>query len=46
MEPTFKFPISIGASGEMSLRVGDSRKLLIKIVGTEKALSQEKLYRI
>lgn len=40
MEPTHNFPISIGASGEMSLRVEDSRKLLIKIVGTEKELKQ------
>ena len=43
MEPTYGFPISIGASGEMSLRVQDSRKLLIKLVGTESALSQQKL---
>ena len=35
MEPTFNFPLAIGASGEMSLRVNDSRKLLIKLVGTE-----------
>lgn len=43
MEPTYQFPISIGASGEMSLRADDSRKLLLKIVGTEKDLSQVKL---
>lgn len=43
MEPTYGFPISIGASGEMSLRVQDSRRLLIKLVGTESALSQQKL---
>jgi len=40
MEPTYKFPLKIGASGEMSLKVEDSRKLLTKIVGTEKFLSQ------
>jgi len=40
MEPTYKFPLKIGASGEMSLRVEDSRKLLVKVVGTENALSQ------
>ena len=28
VEPTYKFPISIGANGEMSLCVDDSRKLL------------------
>ncbi len=43
VEPTYGFPLSIGASGEMTLRADDSRKLLIKIVGTEKDLSQSKL---
>lgn len=43
MEPTYKFPISIGASGEMSLRAEDSRKLLLKLVGTENFLGQQKL---
>ncbi len=43
VEPTYGFPISIGASGEMSLRAADSRKLLLKLVGTENDLSREKL---
>lgn len=43
VEPTYGFPISIGASGEMSLRAEDSRKVLIKLVGTEKYLGQQKL---
>lgn len=43
IEPTYGFPISIGASGEMSLRAEDSRKLLVKLVGTERDLSQQKL---
>ena len=43
IEPTYGFPISIGASGEMSLRVADSRKLLLKLVGTENYLGQQKL---
>lgn len=43
IEPTYNFPISIGASGEMSLRVEDSRKLLLKIVGTEDVLDQAKV---
>ena len=43
IEPRYGFPISIGASGELSLKISDSRKLLVKIVGTESALSQEKL---
>ena len=43
IEPTYGFPISIGASGEMILRADDSKKLLLKIVGTENDLSQIKL---
>lgn len=43
VEPTYDFPIAIGASGEMSLRAEDSRKLLLKLVGTENFLGQQKL---
>lgn len=43
IEPTYGFPISIGASGEMSLRAEDSRKLLVKLVGTENFMGQQKL---
>lgn len=43
MEPQYGFPISIGACGEMSLRADDSRKLLLKLVGTESILTQEKI---
>ncbi len=43
IEPTYGFPISIGASGEMALRAEDSRKLLLKLVGTEKHLGQQQL---
>lgn len=43
IEPTYKFPLSIGASGELSLSVNDSRKLLVKLVGTEQTLSQQQL---
>lgn len=43
MEPTYGFPLSIGASGEMALRVEDSKKLLLKLVGTESILNQQKL---
>ena len=43
VEPTYGFPISIGASGEMTLRAEDSKKLLLKLVGTEDYLSQAKL---
>ena len=41
MDPTYKFPLQIGASGEMVLSVCDSKKLLVKIVGTENILTQE-----
>lgn len=43
VEPTYGFPLSIGASGEMSLRAEDSRKLLLKLVGTENFLGQQTL---
>lgn len=46
VEPTYGFPISIGANGEMALSVNDSRKLLVKIVGTERTLDQASLVRI
>ncbi len=42
-EPTYHVPIKLGACGEMSLRIEDSRKLLVKIVGTEGILGQEGL---
>ena len=45
MEPTYNFPISIGASGEMSLRAEGLRKLFHKLVGTENFLGQENLTR-
>lgn len=43
VEPTYGFPLQIGASGEMTLRIEDSRKLLVKIVGTEKGINQQGL---
>lgn len=43
MEPTYHFPIEIGACGEMTLKAEDSRKLLLKLVGTENVLGQEQL---
>lgn len=43
VEPTYKFPLSIGASGEMALSVEDSRKLLVKLVGTERILDRNQL---
>ena len=43
VDPTYKFPLSIGASGEMTLSVEDSRKLLVKLVGTERVLDRNQL---
>jgi len=43
IEPTYKFPLAIGASGEMALSVEDSRMLLTKLVGTERDLGRDKL---
>ncbi len=43
MEPTYKFPLSIGASGEMSLCVDNSRKLLVKLLGSEQVLNRQQL---
>ena len=43
IDPQYGFPLAIGASGEMSLRAEDSRKLLLKLVGTENYLGQQRL---
>ena len=39
LDPTLGFPLEIGACGEMNLTVSDSRKLLIKLVGTMKGIA-------
>ena len=38
IEPTYGFPLSLGCSGNLSLKVIDSRNLLENIVGTIKEL--------
>lgn len=43
MDPQYGFPLTIGASGEMSLEAGDSRKLLVKLLGTENVLDRTNL---
>lgn len=43
IDPQYGFPLAIGVSGEMSLRAEDSRKLLLKLVGMENFLGQQKL---
>lgn len=39
LEPNYGVPLEIGASGEMNLMVSDSRKLLVKLVGTMKGIA-------
>ena len=46
IEPIYGFPIQLGANGEMTLRVDDACKLLIKIVGTEHTLSQQDIIKV
>lgn len=36
LEPIYKFPIKIGACGEMRFQIEDSRKFIIKLVGIKK----------
>lgn len=43
MEPVYGFPVSIGASGEMTLRVENGPVVLSKLVGTERDLSRQRL---
>lgn len=45
VEPTYGFPLQIGACGEMNVRIEDGRKLLIKVVGTEDFFDQDDLIR-
>lgn len=39
IEPTMNIPLELGACGEMNLMVSDSRKLLVKLVGTTNGIS-------
>lgn len=41
IDPLTGVPLELGASGEMSLAVEDSRKLLVKLVGTMKGVAWE-----
>lgn len=43
IDPKYGFPIRIGACGEMYLSVSDSRKLIVKVVGTEASITQQVL---
>ena len=42
-DPVSGLHVELGASGEFSVRVTDSRKLLLKLVGTSQGLSQSQL---
>lgn len=39
IDPLTGVPLELGASGEMNLQVGDSRRLLVKLVGTMKGIA-------
>ncbi len=41
IDPLTGVPLQLGASGELNLLVADSRKLLVKLVGTMKGISWE-----
>ncbi len=43
LEPTYHFLLSIGASGEMSLRIEDSRKFLIKVAGSDPEVDRQEV---
>ncbi len=43
MEPTYQFPIQLGASGEMIVQCDDARLFLVKVVGTEPKINQDML---
>lgn len=45
VEPTYGFPLQIGACGEMNVQINDARKLLIKVVGTENYFDQDELVK-
>ena len=42
-DPEYGFPLSIGVSGEMALKVNNGKKLLIKLVGTANEFNRETL---
>lgn len=43
MEPVYKFPVSLGVSGQLALAVTDSQRLLQKLNGTDRILDQNRL---
>ncbi|MCL2157221.1 MAG: SPFH domain-containing protein, partial [Methanobrevibacter sp.] len=43
LDPTFNIPINVGASGSMEFIIKDSKKFVIKVVGTQSHVDQSKL---
>ena len=43
LDPVYQFPIELGACGEMSIALENVGKVLVKILGNEKILTQEQL---
>ena len=43
LEPVYKFPISIGACGEIRFQIEDSRKFIVKLVGIKKTFDTESI---
>lgn len=43
LDPSFGILISVGASGSMEFQISDSRKFLIKVVGTQNVVSSRQL---
>ena len=43
LDPQFYVQLSVGASGSMEVRIKDSRKFLVKVVGTQKTVDTAKL---
>lgn len=43
LDPSFGILISVGASGSMEFQISDSRKFLIKVVGTQNIVSSRQL---
>lgn len=44
LDPTFQVPLNVGASGSMEFLVKDARKFLIKVVGTQRIVTTDKLF--
>lgn len=45
IDPESDLPVSLGASGEMTVRVADSRKMLIRLVGTDEDFTQAEMQK-